>query len=126
LLRGLDIQATYYIVKINSVLRGFGNPTTNSFNDPQLGSFAYLVPTDWLGSGLPGDSGCTNNLTPTTCLPFQTAVTGLIQNPRAALDPQAQTLILWINDGGTFNKGWLKLDGVDWNWSYDFDLGSFG
>jgi len=125
-LRGLDIQATYYIVKLTNVLRGFGNPTTNSFNDPNLGSFAYLVPTDWATSGLPGAAGCTSNLLPTTCAPFQQAVQGLIQNPRAAVDPQAQTLILWINDGGTFNKGMLKIDGIDWNASYDWDWGNLG
>jgi len=125
-LRGLDIQATYYIIKINGLLTGFGNPTTTSFNDPQLGSFAFLVPTDWLDSGLPGAASCTDNLHPTTCLPFENAVNGLLQNPRAALDPQAKTLIMWINDGGTFNKGWRKLDGIDWSWSYDWDWGNLG
>ncbi len=125
-LRGLDIAATYYIVKITNLLTGFGNPTTTSFNDPRLGSFAYLVPTDWATSGLPGAAGCTNNLLPTTCAPFEAAVSGLIQNPRAALSPQAQTLILWINDGGSFNKGWRRLDGVDWNMSYDWDWGNLG
>src|SRR6185503_5328310 len=29
ILSGLDLQATYYIIKLNSVLRGFGNPTSN-------------------------------------------------------------------------------------------------
>ena len=125
-LRGLDIQATYYIIKLTNLLTGFGNPTSTSFNDPQLGSFAFIVPTDYATSGLPGATSCTNNLLPTTCAPFEAAVTGLLQNPRAALDPQAKTLILWINDGGTFNKGWRKLDGVDWNASYDWDWGSVG
>src|SRR5262249_32808206 len=61
-----------------------------------------------------------------TCAPFQSAVNGLIQNPRAAVNPQAQTLVMWINDGGTFNKGWQKLDGIDWTASYDWELGNFG
>jgi iron complex outermembrane receptor protein len=126
ILKGLDVQATYYIIKLTNLLTGFGNPTANSFNDPQLGSFAFIVPTDYFTSGLPGAAGCTNNLLPTTCAPFESAVSGLIQNPRAALDPQAQTLILWINDGGSFNKGWRKLDGIDWNASYDWDWGSVG
>jgi len=126
ILKGLDVQATYYIIKLTNLLTGFGNPTANSFNDPQLGSFAFIVATDYFTSGLPGAAGCTNNLLPTTCAPFEAAVSGLIQNPRAALDPQAQTLILWINDGGTFNKGWRKLDGIDWNASYDWDWGSVG
>ena len=32
-LTGLNLQATYYIIKLNGVLRGFGNPTADSFND---------------------------------------------------------------------------------------------
>ena len=33
---------------------------------------------------------------------------------------------MWINDGGTFNRGWLKLDGVDYSASYDWDWGDIG
>src|SRR5262249_48691976 len=54
LLSGLDLQATYYSVKLNGVLRNFGQPNSTSFNDPQNGLIAGLVPTDWLNSGLPG------------------------------------------------------------------------
>jgi len=125
-LRGLDIQATYYIIKLSSQLVSFGTPTASSFNDPSIGDFAYLVPTDWLGSGLPGDSACTDNLHPTTCLPFENAANGLLTNARAQVSPQALTSIYWINDGGTFNKGWSKLDGLDWSASYDFDWGNVG
>jgi iron complex outermembrane receptor protein len=125
-LTGLNIQATYYLVKINRVLRGFGNPTTPDFNDPTQG-FAFLVPTDFANNpNWPGYAGCTSNLLPTTCQPFMDAVTGLIANPRNTVDPQAQTLIFWVNDGGTFNKGWLKIDGIDWNVSYDWDWGNLG
>jgi hypothetical protein len=101
-------------------------PVNNSFfNDPSMG-FAFLVPTDWATSGLPGSAGCTNNLLPTTCAPFQQAVSGLLANPRNTLYPQVKTLILWINDGGTFNTGWLKLDGVDFEAEYDWDWGGLG
>jgi iron complex outermembrane receptor protein len=123
-LTGLNIQATYYVIKINNLLTGFGNPTSNSFNRPDLGDFAFLVPTDY--AEVPGGAACTSNLLPTTCQPFQDAVSSLISHPRAAVDPQAQTLIMWINDGGTFNKGWLKLDGVDFSASYDWDWGGIG
>ena len=125
-LRGLDLQATYYIIKIGSRLVSFGTPTPSSFNDPSIGDFAYLVPTDWFTSGLPGAAGCTNNLLPTTCLPFENAVNGLLTNARAQVSPQALTQIYWINDGGTFNKGWEKLDGIDWSASYDWELGNLG
>jgi iron complex outermembrane receptor protein len=125
-LTGLNLQATYYIIKLNAVLRGFGNPTSDSFNDPTL-PFAFLVPTDYANNpNLPGSAACTSNLLPTTCQPFQDAVTGLLNNPRATVDPQAKTLIMWINDGGTFNKGWIKLDGIDFSASYDWDWGDIG
>jgi hypothetical protein len=87
-LTGLNIQVTYYIIKLNSVLRGFGNPTSNSFDDPTLG-FAYLVPTDFANKpNLPGSAACTTNLFPTTCLPFQEAVQG--QQPACHGRPAGQ------------------------------------
>ncbi len=75
-LRGLNLQATYYVIKINGVLRAFG-VSANAFTDPTQG-FAFLVPTDWANSGLTGAAGCTNNLLPTTCAPFQEAVNVLL------------------------------------------------
>ena len=44
-LTGLNIQATYYMVKINGVLRAFSNPTNSGFNDPTIG-FSYVTPED--------------------------------------------------------------------------------
>jgi iron complex outermembrane receptor protein len=126
-LTGLNLQATYYVIKLNSVLQSFGNPSSNSFNDPDLGQFAFLVPTDFANNpNLPGSAACTSNLYPTTCQPFQEAVGGLIANPRNTVDPQAKTLIYWINDGGTFNKGYIKIDGIDFSASYDWDWGDIG
>ena len=123
-LTGLNLQATYYIIKISGVLQAFG-ASPNSFNGPAQ-EFAFLVPTDWATSGLTGAAGCTNNLLPTTCAPFQQAVTGFLNDPRNIVDPQARTLIYWINDGGTLNKGWLKLDGIDFSAGYDWDWGDLG
>ena len=125
-LSGLNLQATYYVTKISGVLRNLRSINTTSFNDSSLGQFAFLVPTDWATSGQPGAAGCTSNLLPTTCAPFQDALTGLLANSRNTVDPQARTLILWINDGGTFNKGWVKLDGVDFQAGYDWDGGDLG
>jgi len=125
-LTGLNLQATYYIIKLTGVLRGFGNPVSTDWTDPSQG-FAFLVATDFANNpNLPGSAACTNNLMPTTCAPFQEALQGLLNNPRNTVDPQAKTLIYWINDGGTFNKGWLKLDGIDWSASYDWDWGDLG
>ncbi len=136
-LKGLDIQATWYQVKLTGVLANFGNPQTNSFNDPNVG-FSYIVPTDlaFLHTAA-GDLQCHNNNTPgnlgvaasaTTagCPEFEAMVVGILANPRNTVPVADQTKILWLNDGGTFNVGYLKLNGVDWNASYDIDLGDFG
>jgi iron complex outermembrane receptor protein len=120
-LQGLDIQATWYQVKLTSVLSSFGNPTAGNFNVSNRG-FSIIVPKDLL----PMDPTCTSNLTPTTCVTFEDMVQSLLSNPRNSVTPQAKTLIYWINDGGTFNKGWIKLEGIDWTASYDWDGGDLG
>jgi len=123
-LKGLDIQATWYQVKINGALRGFPNPNTNSINDPGLG-FAYIVPTDIAKAGV-DVAGCSNNNTPTTCPEFESMVTKLLADPRNPVNPQIATSVLWINDGATLNAGYIKLDGLDFTASYDVDLGNLG
>jgi len=117
-LKGLDVQATWYSVKINGLLVNFGNPTTNRFNDNSIG-FAYLVPSD---------VGCpvAQNAHPELCANFQDMVARALAHPTNAVPTAAQTLIFWINDGGTMNTGWQKTEGVDFNASYDFDAGAFG
>jgi len=128
-LRGLDIQATYYIVKINGVLRSFGNPNDGRFADPQI-PFAWPTPSDIGCPALPNSVRPSipipANLVPSACPQWMTAVAGLMSNPRSQVSPQAQTAVYWINDGSVFNQGWLKLDGIDWNWSYDWDMGDVG
>ena len=45
-LTGLNLQATYYIVKINGILRNFGNPTDERGSTiPSIG-FAFVTPED--------------------------------------------------------------------------------
>jgi hypothetical protein len=41
----VDIQATWYSLKLTNLLQAFGNPQSSSLNDPNKG-FAYIVPTD--------------------------------------------------------------------------------
>ena len=120
-LRGLDLQATWYSVKITGVLRAFGNPTTSAFNDASRG-FSYIIPTDLFSV----NPACNNNLTPTTCPEFENMVLAMLSNPRNPVPSAALTNITWLNDGGTFNKGWQKTTGIDWTASYDFDSGDFG
>jgi len=117
ILRGFDVQATYYIVKINSILRNFGNPTTNRFNDPTLG-FVYLVPSN---VGCPG-----MDATPWLCANFQDMVRLALAHPTDTVPATAQTLIYWINDGGTMNAGWQRTNGIDFAASYDWDWGNLG
>ena len=103
LLRGLDIQATWYSIKINGTLSSFGNPTGNSFNDPLLG-FAYIVPTDLAAAGV-DVANCSNNNTPQACPEFEQMVRNLLNNNRNSVDPSILTSVTWINDGGTMNAG---------------------
>jgi hypothetical protein len=124
LLRGLDIQATWYSIKINGTLSSFGNPTGNSFNDPLLG-FAYIVPTDLAAAGV-DVANCSNNNTPQACPEFEQMVRNLLNNPRNSVDPSILSSVTWINDGGTMNAGYRHMTGIDWNWSYDYDAGDLG
>jgi hypothetical protein len=124
-LKGLDIQATWYSIRISGVLGSFGNPTSNSFNQSSLG-FSYIVPTDlaYLHAGNP--AMCHDNNTPTDCPEFEQMVQGILNDGRNPVPQAILTRVQWINDGGIFNKGTLKTTGIDWNASYDFDAGDFG
>ena len=53
-------------------------------------------------------------------------ILNVFANGRNSVPSAAQTRILWINDGGIFNEGSLKADGIDWSVSYDADLGDWG
>ena len=46
--------------------------------------------------------------------------------PGNTVPASAQTLIYWLNDGGIFNQGWQKNEGIDYNISYDWDMGNWG
>jgi hypothetical protein len=92
--KGLDIQATWYLIKITGVLQTFGNPTNNAFNNSSRG-FSYIVPTDLYSY----DPACNNNSTPTTCPEFEQMITNMLSDPSTTVPPSATTLIKWINDG---------------------------
>ena len=134
-LNGLDIQATWYSVKLTGLLQGFGNPQSSSLNDPNKG-FAYIVPTDLAFlHAAPGDLQCHNNNTPGNvaigaatagCPEFEAMVVGILADPRNSVPVGEQTKVLWLNDGGTFNVGYQKMQGIDWTASYDIDLGDLG
>jgi hypothetical protein len=118
-LRGLDLQATWYSIKINGTLTNFNNPTASSFNDPTQ-RFHFITPSD-LGCPVAA------NKTPTLCAPFEQMVGAILSDANNANAPtNALTSILWINDGGTVGIGFLKIEGVDWQASYDWDWGDLG
>jgi hypothetical protein len=123
-LKGLDIQATWYQVKISNALTQFGNPSNSTVNNGALG-FSYIVPTDIAKAGV-DVAGCSNNNTPSTCPEFERIVSAILNDPQNPVPPSALTRVLWINDGATGNWGWVKLQGIDFSASYEFDAGDFG
>jgi iron complex outermembrane recepter protein len=126
-LTGLNIQATYYIIKISGVLRAFTNPTNSAFNDPTLG-FSYVTPED-LRDPVTNAQLCAGlNANPQLCAPFQEMVRRVLAHPVNAVPSTLQTLVYWINDGGVMNVGWQRNEGIDFQVSYDWEwegLGAF-
>jgi iron complex outermembrane receptor protein len=117
-LRGLDLQATWYSVKVNGTLLGFTANNTSTFNDPNL-RFRHIVPSDL---GCPA----TANAAPTTCAPFQAMVVAQMTDRNATEPLSSSSLVYWISDGSTVNTGFLHVEGVDYSASYDFDAGDYG
>ena len=119
LLRGLDLQATWYSVKINNVLlTTLGTVTTQTLADPNE-RFHIVVPSDL---GCPVSA----NAHPTTCAPFEQMVTAGLLDFNSTEPLSNATYVYWINDGGTVGAGFLHVQGIDWSASYDFDLGELG
>ena len=115
LLRGLDLQATWYSVKINGTLLGFN--TVDLSNPAQR--FHYI---------LPSDLGCpvAQNATPTACVPFEKMVAAALLDRNSTLDISEASTIYWIGDASTVGTGFQHVTGVDFNASYDIDLGDLG
>ena len=66
--------------------------------------------------------------TPWLCAPFQEVVQRVLAHPEMEVPANLQTLVYWINDGGTMNVGWQTTKGIDWQASYDWEwegLGAF-
>jgi outer membrane receptor protein involved in Fe transport len=124
-LTGLNLQATYYIVKINGILRNFGNPGTARFNDASVG-FAYLTPEDIRDPITNAQLCAEQNATPWACAPFQEVVAKVLGHPEQEVPATLQTLVYWINDGGTMNVGWQRTVGIDWQASYDWEWDNLG
>jgi iron complex outermembrane receptor protein len=118
LLRGLDLQATWYSVKVNGTLLGFNN----------VGSSNLANPAERFHFILPSDLGCpvAANAAPTTCAPFEKMVTAAILDRNSQLTLADAPNVFWIDDGSTVGTGFQHVTGVDFNASYDLDLGDLG
>jgi hypothetical protein len=99
-------------------LLGFNNPTGTNVGKPSE-TFHYIVPSDL---------GCpvAQNANPSLCAPFEAMVSRILQDPNNVAPLSSLTSIYWINDGGTVGTGFLKVEGVDWTASYDWDWGDLG
>ena len=120
-LRGLDLQATWYSVKINGLLAPQnGASGQGGFNDPNQ-RFTMI---------LPSDTGCpvADNANPAACAPFEKMVLAAINDPAQTdgITPAQATNVFWINDSATTNSGFLHVTGIDFNGSYDYDAGDLG
>src|SRR5262249_40353159 len=122
-LRGLNIAATWYSIKITSLLANFNSATTSAFGNAAQG-FTIVVPSDLRSGGTQLCPGMDS--TPQLCAPFQDMIRNAIASPGNTVPPTAQTLIYWLNDGGVFNRGWQKNEGLDYSISYDWDMGDLG
>ena len=105
LFRGLDVQATYYFVRIRNKLQ-ICDVLTTRLDDP-LFNACYIT--------------AANNPD------FHNEVVALLGNVRSQLPAnQAVSNIGFIADGATRNIGWQSTNGVDFSASYDYDAGDFG
>ena len=117
-LKGLDVQATWYSVKINNPLAGGGGVSNQTLADPNQ-RFRFIQPSDL---GCPVSA----NAKPTTCAPFEAMVSAALLDISSPAPVSQATNVFWLQDGSTFGSGFLHVDGVDWSASYDWDMGDFG
>ena len=101
-LKGFDLQATYYSIKINNVLTGGGSANATTLSDPTQ-RFKYI---------LPSDLGCpvSANANPTTCAPFEAMVVAALSNVASSAPVSSASQVIWLLDGGTVNSGFRQSD----------------
>ena len=118
ILRGLDVQATYYSIKINSVIGVFNQVNAGTLSNPNL-RFQFIFPSDL---------GCpvANNANPTACAPFEKMVTATLSDQNANIAANQIPDIYFLDDESNFGSGFQHVDGIDFNASYDLDLGDLG
>src|SRR5262249_34683715 len=117
-LQGLDVQATWYSVKISNPLAG-GAAVSNQVLAGPNQRFRFIQPSDL---GCPVSA----NKNPTTCAPFENMVSAALLDVSSPAPLSQATNVFWLEDGSTFGSGFLKVDGLDWNASYDWDMADYG
>src|SRR5205823_5112730 len=87
-LRGFDLQATWYSIKINHVLTSFANVTAQSLADPN--ERFHII--------LPSDLGCpvSANANPIPCAPFQQMVSAALLDSNSTEPLSNGSLVYWI------------------------------
>jgi len=104
-LKGLDIQVTDWRVYITNFLaNGLGAAPATLLNDPHFGSTVITKSNP----------------------NFAQYVQLLVSNVGSNVPLSAVSNITWIQDGAFLNSGWVKLNGIDYQASYDFELGDYG
>jgi iron complex outermembrane recepter protein len=117
-LRGFDLQATFFSVKINNQIVRAAGGTAASLADPTA-RFLAIVPSD-LGCPISA------NKNPTSCAPFEAMVTAALTDPASSQPLSQASNVYWIQDAGNIAGGMSHYDGVDFSASYDLDLGDLG
>jgi iron complex outermembrane receptor protein len=101
--KGLDIQATYFFIKIRNKLQA----CPNAGLDSPLSTFCYI------------DAANDPN--------FAAAVQSLITNPKSQLPTNlAASNVSYVFDGAIRNIGWQTLKGVDFSGNYNWDMYDWG
>jgi iron complex outermembrane recepter protein len=117
-LRGLDLQVTYYSIKINNVIGVFNQVNAGTMSNPNL-RFQFIFPSD-LGCPVAA------NANPTTCAPFEKMVAATLSDQASIVAANQISSIYWLDDESNFGSGFQHVDGIDFNASYDFDAGDYG
>src|SRR6185437_11489112 len=112
------VGATYYSIKINGVINPFNQITSQDLSDPNT-RFTFI---------LPSDLGCpvAANANPTACAAFEKMVAAAITDPNGGGDLSIIPQVFFLRDGATTNSGFYHVDGIDFNASYDWDMGDLG
>jgi len=107
-LKGLDVQATYWYIRMNNIVEGFyGVAMLQSGElDNPIWTHTFLTP------------GNDPN--------FTADVLTLLNGPKSTVSPTLATYIQFIAESGNQNIGWQSVSGVDFNASYDYDAGAYG